>query len=62
MNCGLSCFLVLGLGAVSKLHSHLYLEKILNDLNRNGYMLKQGTKDLVLNYVWSYSCIVCGSP
>ena len=51
MNCGLSCFLVLGLGAVSKLHSHLYLEKILNDLNRNGYMLKQGTKDLVLDYV-----------
>ena len=51
MNCGLSCFLVLGLGAVSKLHSHLYFEKILNDLNRNGYMLKQGTKDLVLDYV-----------
>ena len=33
MNCGLSCFLMIGLGAVSKLHSQSYLEKILFELN-----------------------------
>ena len=45
MNCKLRCFLMIGLGAVYKLRSQSYLEKILFELNPEwGYVNAKAQK------------------